>query len=419
MIVWPYHRIKYLVMINQRALNEDEDPERTIRYLDITSVGRGALSAEPAEMTFGEAPSRARRLVQSGDTVVSTVRTYLRSVWPIKGDTANLVVSTGFAVLTPGQCLDSRFLGWWAQSNPFIEEVVARSVGVSYPAISAVDIGNMAMPVPPTGSQTAIADYLDSETARIDKLIEKKQSMIELLDERFESQVFHAVTRGFSDARPLKPSRLSWIKEIPAEWGTPTVSTHFELQLGKMLNKKATNGPEQYPYLRNANVQWDRFDLDDLASMHFDEADRRRYELRPGDLLACEGGEVGRAAVWQGEVAECYFQKAIHRVRPRSTANSRYLMYCLRAAARHSVFAADGNLSTIAHLTNEQLRAYRFPWPPRDEQATIVEHLDMNARRTTKVKDLLSRQIDLLLEHRQALITAAVTGELDIPGASE
>ncbi len=90
----------------------------------------------------------------------------------------------------------------------------------------------------------------------------------------------------------------------------------YESQLGKMLNGEAAVGPEQFFYLRNTNVHWDRFDLRDLAKMHFSPEDRARCELRNGDLLVCEGGEVGRSAVWPGERADVYFQKAIHRVRP-------------------------------------------------------------------------------------------------------
>src|SRR5713101_7692690 len=181
---WPRQRLKYLAGINQQSLREDKNPELTLRYIDIGTVGRGVLSGVPEEMTFENAPSRARRLVRQGDTIVSTVRTYLRAVWPVAGATNNLVVSTGFAVLTPGSGLDPGYLGWWAQSDPFVEEIVARSVGVSYPAINPVDIGNLTMMVPPLTEQSAIADYLDGETARIDALIEKKRRMIELLEAR-------------------------------------------------------------------------------------------------------------------------------------------------------------------------------------------------------------------------------------------
>jgi type I restriction enzyme S subunit len=152
--------------------------------------------------------------------------------------------------------------------------------------------------------------------------------------------------------------------------------------------------------------------------MNFAPLDRVRCELRPGDVLVCEGGEVGRAAVWNGELDNCYFQKAIHRVRPRRGANSRYLMYCLRAAAKRSVFAVEGNLSTIVHLTGEQLRVHRFPWPSDTEQIEIVARLDEAAVAHTEATRCLAGQLDLLLERRHALITAAVMGELTVPGVA-
>ena len=97
-----HRRLKYVVAINSRSLPEQTPSDLGIRYLDIGAVGRGALVAEPEVTTFGDAPSRARRLVAEGDAIVSTVRTYLRAVWPVRGDTDGLVVSTGFVVLSPG-----------------------------------------------------------------------------------------------------------------------------------------------------------------------------------------------------------------------------------------------------------------------------------------------------------------------------
>ena len=180
--------LKHLARINERALPATTDPDREIRYVDIGSVGRGELVRRPERMRFADAPSRARRLVRDGDTIVSTVRTYLRAVWPIPGDGDDLVVSTGFAVLTPTE-VDPRYFSWWVRSDTFIEEVVARSVGVSYPAINASELGDLGMYlrllrilIPEPRGQTAIADYLDIETGRIDALISKKRRMIDLLD---------------------------------------------------------------------------------------------------------------------------------------------------------------------------------------------------------------------------------------------
>lgn len=318
------------------------------------------------------------------------------------------------AILRPRPQTDGRYLFWALASRSSAEQFSASATGVTRFGLRYESIGDVRVALPPPQRQRAIADYLDAETARIDALIDKKRRIVELLDERFEATVFHAITRGISGLRPLKASHLSWIDEIPAGWGTPAVSANFELQLGKMLNAEATDGPSQYPYVRNTNVQWDHLDLDDLAFMHFDENDRRRCQLRQGDLLVCEGGEVGRAAVWTGELRQCYFQKAIHRVRPKGSASSRYLMYCLRAAAKRSVFAVEGNLSTIVHLTGEQLRVHRFPWPRDEEQAAIVHHLDATASQTHQIEELVMRQMTNLSERRQTLITAAVTGELDV-----
>ena len=171
MTEWRRWRLKYLVRINQRALREDTPPDFEFRYVDISCVGRGALVVEPTGVTFEAAPSRARRLVRRGDTIISTVRTYLRAVWPVEGDVDDLVVSTGFAVLTPGALIDAGFLGWWAQSDACIEEIVARSVGVSYPAINASEIGDLEIYLPPLPIQRDIAALLVDETSKIDRVV--------------------------------------------------------------------------------------------------------------------------------------------------------------------------------------------------------------------------------------------------------
>ncbi|MDQ3303717.1 MAG: restriction endonuclease subunit S, partial [Actinomycetota bacterium] len=181
---WTTAPLGRLVSINERTLAETTDPDYTFRYLDISSVGRGEITEEPKTMRFENAPSRARRILRTGDTIVSTVRTYLRAVLPVRDDPRDLIASTGFAVLSPGADIDSRFLGWFAQSDTFIEEVVARSVGVSYPAIAPSELAHFPVPTPGLAEQRAIADYLDAETARIDALIEKKRRLNLALEER-------------------------------------------------------------------------------------------------------------------------------------------------------------------------------------------------------------------------------------------
>lgn len=182
------------MLINRRALREDTPPDLEFRYIDIGTVGHGVLVTEPELMAFADAPSRARRLLRRGDTIVSTVRTYLRAIWPVKGEPADLIASTGFAVLSPGPQIDPRFLGWWTQSDVCVEEIVARSVGVSYPAINATELGNLTIDLPSLPEQREIADFLDAETARVDALVEKNMAMLDLLTERRQALITAAVT---------------------------------------------------------------------------------------------------------------------------------------------------------------------------------------------------------------------------------
>lgn len=389
-------------------------------YLRAANVKDGVLDlTDVKEMNFAPPEQQAYSLKQ-GDVLVTEGSGSLGSVgasavW--SGDIEGPVCFQNTLLrLRPRPGTDPRFLAWWCR-HAFADGTFASvALGANIFHVSAERVRALPLHYVSLSTQRAIADYLDRETARIDALIEKKQQTIAAVEERFDAMVWDEITGArFTEC---KPCTLSWLRIIPAHWGTPTVSVNFDLQLGQMLNAASASGPEQSPYLRNVNVQWDRFDLEDLATMHFDERAKRRCELRPTDLLVCEGGEVGRAAVWSGELDDCYYQKAIHRVRPREGANSRYLMYCLRAAAKRSVFTVEGNLSTIAHLTGEQLRVHRFPWPPSAEQADILARLDRSAGATTSATGLIARQIALLNEHRQALITAAVTGQLEVSGVA-
>lgn len=380
--------------------------------LEVVESGTGRLLADPWDSPV-EPPHAGVAEVEAGDVLFGKLRPYLAKVVHV---TRPAYASTELLCLRPNTATDPRWFFYRMIARPTVEWAAATSEGTKMPRTSWERLGEFHVHVPALSKQRAIADYLDTETARIDALIAKKRTLSARLAEQFESRVFVAVTAGLREA-PLVPSGLDWAPRIPETWGTPTVSANFDVQLGKMLSAEATAGVDQQPYLRNVNVQWDRIDLDDLATMHFSPEEKLKFELKPGDLLVCEGGVVGRAAVWAGGVV-CFYQKALHRVRPRVAASTRFLMYALRAAANLNVFAVEGNLSTIVHLTREQLNAHRFPWPPVEEQTEIVEHLDHLALKHEAIRRRLDDQISLLKERRHALITAAVTGELEIPGAA-
>jgi len=153
----------------------------------------------------------------------------------------------------------------------------------------------------------------------------------------------------------------------------------FESRLGKMLSQASKTGKSPRPYVRNANVQWGRLDLTELYDMDFDESERDKFRLQHGDVLICEGGEVGRTAIWRGEIEECYYQKAIHRARPRDGRMSpEFLMYhMMNAFLLRRSYGIVGTETTIAHLPGVKLKALPMPMPPRKEQDEIVQRLSM------------------------------------------
>jgi len=228
------------------------------------------------------------------------------------------VCTSELLTLQPIPEADGKFLFYLLLSDGFISLVNSMTYGTKMPRASSEQIGNISAPLPPLPEQRAIATFLDRETARLDTLIAKKERLVELLGEKRAALISQAVTRGLDPTTPMKDSGVPWLGQVPKHWEVFPVHARYEVQLGKMLNQDSVKGISPAPYLRNVNIQWDRVDVSDVVEMDFSPAERQKFSLILGDLLVCEGGEVGRTAVWRGEIEGCYFQKAVHRVRPRS-----------------------------------------------------------------------------------------------------
>lgn len=165
--------------------------------------------------------------------------------------------------------------------------------------------------------------------------------------------------------------------------------------MGKMLDATSNRG-EPFPYLANRDVQWGRCDVSRLGQMRFTAEDRARFSLRPGDLLVCEGGEVGRTAIWHGEVADCYYQKAIHRLRPKRDLDPRFALYYMMWAARRGTLRRLTSATSIAHLTKEKLESAPFPDVPAAAQIRIADILDKADALRRKRREALGMFEDLL-----------------------
>lgn len=198
-LAWDTRALKHWVKINELVLPEGTPPSYEFDYLDIGSVGTGQLIEEPERVKFGDAPSRARRILREGDTIISTVRTYLKAAAYVPNEVENLIASTGFAVLSPGEDVDPDYLSLLIQSDTFTSRVTAHSTGIAYPAINESALGRLLISLPPTTEeQDIIVRHVRDSTAPLTAAADQAEEEIELIREYRARLIADVVTGRIS-----------------------------------------------------------------------------------------------------------------------------------------------------------------------------------------------------------------------------
>ncbi|MBI4537383.1 MAG: restriction endonuclease subunit S [candidate division NC10 bacterium] len=409
---------------------DGEQPVRLCNYVDVYKNDR--ITDRLSFMRATARPDEIKRFrMEPGDVLITKDSESWNDIGVpslVEYAAPDLVCGYHLALLRPFRgLLEGAYLLRALQSPAIAYPFYVAANGVTRYGLSHDAIKSFLLPLPPLPEQAAIARFLDHADRRIRGYIRAKKKLIKLLGEQKQAIIHRAVTRGLpstgsGQATPdvrLKPSGVGWLGEVPEHWDVAALRHRYSQCLGKMLDSKRITGSHALPYLRNTDVQWDRINVDDLPAMDIPPAEYGRYTVQRGDLLVCEGGEVGRCALWSGELAVCGFQKALHRLRPRNVGQDvpRFMYYVLRAAAKGNAFN-DGHLSTIAHLTGDKLRAHRFPFPPMAEQHLLVSFLDAALKQIDQAAFTALREIALLREYRTRLIADVVTGKLDVREAA-
>lgn len=305
---------------------------------------------------------RSDQYLEEGDVLISSANSWNlvgKCCWiPRLGKASSF---GGFVTALRGDVsqVNRRYLYRWF-SSAHIQET-ARSFSRQTTNIANLDLkrcADLSVPLPPLAEQKRIAAVLD----QVDALRAKRREAIALLDDLAQSTFLDM----FGD--PLTN---------PKGWPVLPFGEVCETRLGKMLDAKRETGRNSRPYLRNANVQWMRIDTTDLLEMDFGGKDKITYGLAPGDLMICEGGEPGRAAIWRGEVEDCYFQKALHRARPNvELARAEYLVWMLRILSLRGGLSDHVSTATISHLTGAKLKVLPIFLPPLGLQQEFASRLD-------------------------------------------
>lgn len=408
---WAVKPIKYLATYNDEVLPESADSEAEITYVEISDVSEYGGVRLNASIRFKDAPSRARRIVRKDDVLVSTVRTYLRAVAAVRETVPNLIASTGFAVLRAAG-IEAGFLRYAMLTEYVIDEIISRSVGVSYPAINASDLVRVKLPVPPPQEQLAIAAFLDCETAEIDTFIAHQKELIVLLAERRAAVIKRAVTKGLDRSAVMKDSGLEWLGAVPAQWKLVPLRWKSRLITGIT---PATTEPEYYSE-DESDFHWIRpEDLNEsgaptTATKYLSERGEGqvRHLMPESVLLCCIGATLGKVGITDREASTNQQITAV----VSTYWNGKYLFYSMQSARQEIEALSVGN--TIPILNNSKLGALRLPHPEIDEQKSIAAYLDGETAEIDAAISDAKKAIDLSKERRAALISAAVTGKIDV-----
>lgn len=414
-------KLKYVATINDEALGEDTDADFEMQYVDISNVDSSGEIGDLATYRFEEAPSRARRRVRDGDVIISTVRTYLQAIAQISQPRANLIASTGFAVVRPRpDSFDPRYCKYALREPAFLAEVEKRSVGVSYPAINASDLASIPVYIHPLPRQLAIANFLDREIARLDALIAAKERLLDLLAEKRRALITQAVTQGLDPTAPLRDSEIPWLGKIPAHW--EVVALRFLVEFGSGATPD-TGKPEYWdgtvPWVSPKDMkQKEVADTQDhVKELALAEGSLRRFD--PGAVLIVVRGMILAhsfpAAVNVSPVTINQDMKALSchdRILPA------YLRDYFCGHEQHIVGLADSSAHGTRKLETEVLGRLEVLVPPVSEQQQIVEYIRLQSIRLDALLDATASSILLLKERRAALIASAVTGKIDIKSAA-
>ncbi len=347
-----------------------------ILYLDLTAVASPGRLSPPKELAAEDAPSRARRRVQSGDILVSTVRPYLRGFARVTQAPENLIASTGFAVVTPRPGVDGSLLYHHVMTPSFAGHLEANMTGQAYPAVRSDDVAAYSLFLPPLTEQRAIAAVLDS----IDEAIERAEEVIAATDRLRDALLHELLTRG------LPGHHTAW-RDVPGLGATP--ACWEVVRLGDVTREPIRNGfsagaveePTGWWLLTLAAVSHRGFVPEGRKPAPID-ARVQSCRLVPGDLLVSRSNtsdRVGLAGVYRGAPDNCSYPDLLMRVRLDTTRALVDIVEATLLSARGRTYFqrhARGTSDSMVKITGDILRSFPLPLPPLPEQRAIAATLD-------------------------------------------
>lgn len=329
------------------------------------------------------------------------------------------IITSAYDALEVRENSDPRFWSYTLLALDLAKYYYSLGGGVRQ-SVKFSDFPNEWLGTPDPQTQVSISDFLDRETARIDKLIEKKQRLVEALATARLSTISRAVTVGLDNGAELAQTNSPYLPTVRQGWKVWRLKHLAKVNGGLTLGRIPSPGEalRPTPYLRVANVQAGWLDLTDVAEVDATESEIRRYSLRDGDVLMNEGGDndkLGRGAVWTAPFSPCLNQNHVFAVRPKNRLYSEWISLATNARYARDFFFLHSNQSTnLASISKTNLERFPVAIPPLEAMQTILARVSERLSRLARIAAKTTSSIDRLRELRAAIITAAVTGQIEI-----
>lgn len=348
--------------------------------------------------------------------------TLILSMYASLGHVAELAIDAclnqALLALVPKDGINGKYLKrWFEHLQPRLKEEASSNTQDN---LNAEKVRNLPLLVPPLGDQIAIVSFLDRETSKIDALVAEQERLIALLKEKRQAVIFHAVTKGLDPDAPMKPSSIEWLGDVPAHWDIRRITS---------ISTKITNGfvgptrdilrESGIRYLQSLHIKGNRISFDEPYFVDKKWSnDHSRSILQTGDVLVVQTGDIGQVAVVTPEFSGCNCHALIVISPDRIVLSGEWLSWVLNSPYGFNSLLSIQTGALHPHLNCGNVKDLVIPIPPLDEQRKVVTHLESRLREFDNLVTEAHRAVDLLKERRAALISAAVTGQIDVRNAA-
>lgn len=422
---WKISRLGYETWVRARlgwkGLKAEEYVDQGYAFLATPNIKGKTIDFNNVnfidQFRYEESPEIKLRV---GDILLAKDGSTLGTVNVVRHLPAPATVNSSIAVITPSTSLDSVYCYYLFQSS-YMENTIRRiKGGMGVPHLFQEDLNKFYVPVPPVPEQTAIAAFLDRETGKIDALVEEQKRLIDLLKEKRQAVISHAVTNGLNPDVPMKDSGVEWLGEVPGHWSVVRIKWTARMESGHTPDKKVA------AYWEDCNIPW--VSLHDTGYLKYNDyisstvqyvnelgiANSSARLLPKGVVVFSRDATIGRCAITTRPMAVS--QHFIAWV-PSTSVTPEFLLYCLRSMTQELDRLTFG--ATLKTIGMPDVRGLTIGLPTIAEQIAIIEHVRDTCLGIDELVRTAENAVALLQERRAALISEVVTGKIDVRGLAQ